>query len=209
MRLMKNKMTGITLGIIGMFLTFIVLLVIAFLGGAAGLFSDFIDGYMALFVLGLGWSMTFLGEHTIGKNQYGKVLKENLILSGWIGFMIGIMLFILGIHEIYNIIMTIPNYDLKKILKSLGQGVTTSMLSIIYGYLFGKIFEAIFTEKVNDGSTSEDNLIQGKSKNIVENLKVNWRASDISIYFNLNIKINLPSAQSSQKKVWGLLILTI
>ena len=173
MRLMKNKMTGITFGIIGMFLTFIVLLVIAFLGGAAGLFSDFIDGYMALFVLGLGWSMTFLSEHTIGKNQYGKVLKENLILSGWIGFMIGIMLFILGIHEIYNIIMTIPNYDLKKILKSLGQGVTTSMLSIIYGYLFGKIFEAIFTEKFNDGSTSDDNLIQGKSKNIVENLKVN------------------------------------
>ena len=39
-------------------------------------------------------------EHGIEKNQYGKTLYKNHVLGGWIGFMIGIILWLHGIAEV-------------------------------------------------------------------------------------------------------------
>ena len=159
MKLMKNKMAGIIFGQIVMVITFLGVLQIAFEYGAAGGFSNFFEFNTAIFVIGIGWGMTFLKEHTIKKNQYGKVLKENLILSGWLGFITGLILMLAGFNE--------PGGR-----DNLGGGVAACLLSPFYGFWFGITFEAVFTKPVIENYISDDELIDKKTDNIIEDIKV-------------------------------------
>ena len=63
-------------------------------------FYAFIDLTSLLVVLGVGWGITLMQEHGIEKNQYGRTLYKNHVLGGWMGFMIGIILWLHGLAEV-------------------------------------------------------------------------------------------------------------
>ena len=68
--------------------------------------------------------------------QLGKVLKNDLILGGWIGTLIGIMLtFGLADNNINN--------NFGDLLNSLGM----AMITLLYGYMIGNIVESCLPEK--------------------------------------------------------------
>ena len=100
MRLMKNKIIGLIIGELILFAAIIGAQALAFANRAGGGFYAFIDFTSLLVVLGVGWGITLMQEHGIEKNQYGRTLYKNHVLGGWIGFMIGIILWLLGLAEL-------------------------------------------------------------------------------------------------------------
>ena len=100
MRLMKNKIIGLIIGELIFFAAIIWAQALAFANGAGGAFYSFVDWPSLLVVLGVGWGITLMQEHGIEKNHYGKTLYKNHVLGGWIGFMIGIILWLHGLAEV-------------------------------------------------------------------------------------------------------------
>ena len=99
-----------------------------------------IDNYFAS-IPSLGIVLAFSGLTYAKKDQYkfhqlGKVLKKDLILGGWIGTMIGIMLtFGLADNSINN--------NFGDLLNSIGM----AMITLLYGYMIGNIVESCWSEK--------------------------------------------------------------
>ena len=98
-----------------------------------------IDNYFVS-IPSLGIVLAFSGLTYAKKDKYkfhelGKVLKKDLILGGWIGTMIGIMLtFGLADNSINN--------NFGDLLNSIGM----AMITLLYGYMIGNIVESCWPE---------------------------------------------------------------
>ena len=86
-------------------------------------------------VLAFG-GLTYAKKDKFKFHQLGKVLKKDLILGGWIGTLIGIML-TFGLAE--NSI----NNNFGDLLNSIGM----AMITLFYGYMIGNIVESCWPDK--------------------------------------------------------------
>ena len=86
-------------------------------------------------VLAFG-GLTYAKKDKYKFHQLGKVLKKDLILGGWIGTLIGIMLtFGLADNSINN--------NFGDLLNSIGM----AMITLFYGYMIGNIVESCWPDK--------------------------------------------------------------
>ena len=152
MRLMKNKIIGLIIGELILFAAIIGAQALAFANGAGGAFYSFVDWPSLLVVLGVGWGITLMQEHGIEKNQYGKTLYKNHVLGGWIGFMIGIFLWLLGLAEL------VENKSMIFSDSKTFSGLALSIVPIFYGYILGAITNAAFTKTVKNEDSVNDSF---------------------------------------------------
>ena len=152
MRLMKNKIIGLIIGELILFAAIIGAQALAFANGAGGAFYSFVDWPSLLVVLGVGWGITLMQEHGIEKNQYGKTLYKNHVLGGWIGFMIGIFLWLLGLAEL------VENKSMIFSDSKTFSGLALSIIPIFYGYILGAITNAAFTKTVKNEDSVNDSF---------------------------------------------------
>jgi hypothetical protein len=101
-----------------------------------------IDNYFAS-IPSLGIVLAFSGLTYAKKDKYkfhqlGKVLKKDLILGGWIGTMIGIML-------TFGLVDNSVNNNFGDLLNSIGM----AMITLLYGYMIGNIVESCWPKKKN------------------------------------------------------------
>ena len=135
LKAMRIKLERKIVGIFG--LLFFVTLSVWFALRAEGII---IDNYFAS-IPSLGIVLAFSGLTYAKKDKYkfhqlGKVLKKDLILGGWIGTLIGIMLtFGLADNSI--------NYNIGDLLNSIGM----AMITLLYGYMIGNIVESCWPAK--------------------------------------------------------------
>ena len=126
----RIKLKRKIIGIIGLF--FFVILSVWYALRVEGII---IDNYFAS-IPSLGIVLAFGGLTYAKKDKYkfhqlGKVLKKDLILGGWIGTLIGIMLtFGLADNSINN--------NIGDLLNSIGM----AMITLLYGYMIGNIVES-------------------------------------------------------------------
>ena len=131
----RIKLKRKIIGIIGLF--FFVILSVWYALRVEGII---IDNYFAS-IPSLGIVLAFSGLTYAKKDKYkfhqlGKVLKKDLILGGWIGTLIGIMLtFGLADNSIDN--------NFGDLLNSLGM----TMITLLYGYMIGNIVESCWPKK--------------------------------------------------------------
>ena len=104
-----------------------------FIEGNTSSFSDFISLQSFGFVLGVGGAFTYMKSHELDKNGLAKELGDNLVFSGWLGFMIGIMLVING----YN-----PKWGAEQLL----WGGSACLTTVLYGYILGRFAESFLAE---------------------------------------------------------------
>ena len=97
-------------------------------------FSSFFSVPAFGFVLGVGGALTFMKKHQFKSAELGAVLKENLILSGWLGLIVG---FILMASNMANA----NDYSISTFVNGLG----AAQLTVFYGYVFGNII-SVFVE---------------------------------------------------------------
>ena len=134
LKLTRIKLEKKIIGIFG--LLFFVILSVWYALKAEGVL---IDNYF-LSIPSLGIVLAFSGLTYAKKDKYkfhelGKVLKKDLILGGWIGTMIGMMLtFGLADNSINN--------NFGDLLNSIGM----AMITLLYGYMIGNIVESCWPE---------------------------------------------------------------
>ncbi len=134
------KVTRIKLGkkIVGIFgLLFFIILSVWYALRAEGII---IDNYF-ISIPSLGIVLAFSGFTYAKKDKYkfhqlGKVLKKDLILGGWIGTMIGIML-------TFGLVNNSVNSNFGDLLNSIG----IAMITLLYGYMIGNIVESCWPKK--------------------------------------------------------------
>ena len=135
LKVMRINLERKIVGIFG--LLFFVTLSVWFALRAEGII---IDNYFAS-IPSLGIVLAFSGLTYAKKDKYkfhqlGKVLKKDLILGGWIGTLIGIMLtFGLADNSINN--------NIGDLLNSIGM----AMITLLYGYMIGNIVESCWPGK--------------------------------------------------------------
>ena len=68
--------------------------------------------------------------------ELGAILKQDMILGGWIGTIIGVILMI-----------NFANNDIASNFGVLLRGLASAMVTLIYGYMIGIIVESCWPEK--------------------------------------------------------------
>ena len=87
----------------------------------------FISGPSFAFVAGFGGGLTFMRKNKYKGNQLVTILKNNLILGGWMGFIVGMIIVLPGgTDSVY-----------------FGPGVSAAAVTILYGYICGYLTEAL------------------------------------------------------------------
>ena len=100
-----------------------------------GWYGLFLSWPSFLVVFGGGTGIIFMRKHTYKNHEIGLRFKKELILAGWIGFMIGLVLLFVGMkHESGQ---------------NLGPGLAAAIVPILYGYVGGAIIESFFIRDVN------------------------------------------------------------
>ena len=84
----ENRLIGY--GIMYSFMVYSLFYVL-FKNGAAGWFGDSIHLPTYVMVLGLGLGFKIMQKHLLAKNELGSSLKKNIIIAGWIGFMMSLV----------------------------------------------------------------------------------------------------------------------
>ena len=112
-----------------------------FIEGSSGAFRSFLHWPTSFSLLAIGLSMTYMKKHTLNDNELGKMLRENMALSGWILFMLNAVLIGGEMHS--------EGY---KELAELGPALIRLVLCVQYGYIYGIIFETFFTRDVRKES---------------------------------------------------------
>ena len=112
-----------------------------FIAGASGAFRSFLHWPTSFSLLAIGLSMTYMKKHTLNDNELGKMLRENMALSGWILFMLNAVLIGGEMHS--------EGY---KELAELGPALIRLVLCVQFGYIYGIIFETFFTRDVRKES---------------------------------------------------------
>ena len=105
-----------------------------FIEGSSGAFRSFLHWPTSFSLLAIGLSMTYMKKHTLNDNELGKMLRENMALSGWILFMLNAVLIGGGMHS-----------EEYKELANMGPALIRLVLCVQYGYIYGIIFETFFT----------------------------------------------------------------
>ena len=96
--------------------------------GVNASFLSFISAPAFGFVVGVGGALTYMKKHQIKSGELGPALKENLILAGWLGLIVGLVLMASS--------MTNTNdYSISTFVSGLG----AAQLTVLYGYVLGNI----------------------------------------------------------------------
>ena len=126
---MKDKLIG--------FLGLVILVIGAiayalFVEGAAGSFFDFTSIPSFLVVIAFG-GLTYMKKDKYKFHKLGFVLKNDLILGGWMGFIIGLILMLAATPEGLG-----NNWE---------GGLSAMVLTVLYGYMLGNLIEAFWPKK--------------------------------------------------------------
>ena len=126
---MKDKIIG--------FLALVLLMIGAiayalFIEGAAGSFLDFTSIPSFLFVIAFG-GLTYIKKDKYKFHELGSVLKKDLILGGWMGFTVGLILLLAATPE--------------KFISNWAGGVSAMVVTVLYGYMLGNLIEAFWPKK--------------------------------------------------------------
>ena len=105
-----------------------------FIEGSSGAFRSFLHWPTSFSLLAIGLSMTYMKKHILNDNGLGKMLRENMVRSGWILFMLNAVLIGGGMHS-----------EEYKELANMGPALIRLVLCVQYGYIYGIIFETFFT----------------------------------------------------------------
>ena len=104
-----------------------------FVEGSAGGFGNFLSAPSFGIVVGVGGGFTYMRKHTLKEKQIAAALKDDFILAGWIGCIMGFIL--MG-----------ADAGLEGGLDNLGGGLSASIVTVLYGYMLGPIVEAFMNE---------------------------------------------------------------
>ena len=103
-----------------------------FIEGAAGSFTHFLSIPSFLIVIAFG-GLTYMKKDKYKFHKLGLVLKNDLILGGWMGFIIGLILMLAATPEVLG-----SNWV---------GGLSAMMLTVLYGYMLGNLIEAFWPTK--------------------------------------------------------------
>ena len=103
-----------------------------FVEGAAGSFLDFTSIPSFLVVIAFG-GLTYMKKDKYKFHKIGSVLKNDLILGGWMGFIIGLILMLAATPE--------------GLRKNWEGGLSAMVLTVLYGYMLGNIIESFWPKK--------------------------------------------------------------
>jgi hypothetical protein len=103
-----------------------------FIEGAAGSFLDFTSIPSFLFVIAFG-GLTYIKKDKYKFHELGSVLKKDLILGGWMGFTVGLILLLAATPEGLR-----NNWE---------GGVSAMVVTVLYGYILGNLVEAFWSKK--------------------------------------------------------------
>ena len=122
---MKDSILGLILVIVSFTITLWYAIMVE---GAAGSYGDFLSIPSFVFVLGFGIGINKMRKHTIKGGKLGKALREDFILAGWLGLLVGLVLIAAG----YS----------KGEIDNLGGGIAAATITVLYGYFMGIIAES-------------------------------------------------------------------
>ena len=122
---MKDSILGLILVIVSFTITLWYAIMVE---GAAGSYGDFLSIPSFVFVLGFGIGINKMRKHTIKGGKLGKALREDFILAGWLGLLVGFVLIAAG----YS----------KGEIDNLGGGIAAATITVLYGYFMGIIAES-------------------------------------------------------------------
>ena len=125
---MRNKI----IGLVALLVSGIAAIVYSFtVEGANGGFGMFLSIPSFVFVVGVGGGLNFMRKHTFIDNELGKSLRDDLVLAGWLGFIVGSVLAFGGNTDS---LVDIPSAYL-----------SAAIIPVLYGYIIGAIAEAFMT----------------------------------------------------------------
>ena len=95
--------------------------------GEAGIsLLNFVSLSAFVFVAGCGGGLTYMRKNKYKGNELVTIFKNNLILGGWIGFIVGMIL----------------NLASSDGMNSIGPGMAAAAVTPLYGYTSGYLIEA-------------------------------------------------------------------
>ena len=103
-----------------------------YIENAAGSFRDFTSIPSFLIVIAFG-GLTYIKKDKYKFHKLGAVLKKDLILGGWMGFTVGLILLLSATPE--------------KLISIWAGGVSAMVVTVLYGYMFGNLAEAFWPKK--------------------------------------------------------------
>ena len=121
---MKSNILGLILAIASFILTLWYAFIVE---GEAGNYTMFLSIPSFVFVLGFGIGINQMRKHTIKEGELGKALREDFILAGWLGLLIGTILIARA-------------YSQDEV--NLGSGIAAASITVLYGYFMGIIAES-------------------------------------------------------------------
>ena len=122
---MKDSISGLILAFGSFYLSVWFAIMVE---GAAGSLGMFLSFPAFVFVLGFGLGINRMRKHTIKEGKLGKALREDFILAGWIGLLIGIILMAVGYSKDETV--------------NIGGGTAAASMTVLYGYFMGIIAES-------------------------------------------------------------------
>ncbi len=96
--------------------------------GATGGFGMFLSIPSLIFVIGVGGGLNFMRKHTFKDDELGKSLRNDFVLAGWLGFIVGSVLAFGGNSDS---IADVPSGYF-----------SAAIIPVLYGYVIGAITEA-------------------------------------------------------------------
>ena len=119
---MKDKLIGLVI------LVVLCVGVVVYATGEAGIsLLHFVSLPSFLFVAGFGGGLTYMRKNKYNGNELVKIWKNNQILGGWIGFIVGMII----------ILADSVGTD------SFGPGMAAATVTPLYGYIGGYLTEAL------------------------------------------------------------------
>ena len=85
------------------------------------------------FVIGVGGALTFMKKHKLKNDELGESLKTDLILAGWLGLIVGLVL-------MASSMTNSGDFSIATFLNGLG----AAQLTVLYGYVIGNIVSVFF-----------------------------------------------------------------
>ena len=103
-----------------------------YIENAAGSFRDFTSIPSFLIVIAFG-GLTYIKKDKYKFHKLGAVLKKDLILGGWMGFTVGLILLLSATPE--------------KLISNWAGGVSAMVVTALYGYMLGNLAGAFWPKK--------------------------------------------------------------
>ena len=106
---------------------------------AEGVPYEVIGRFLSLpsFVIVAAFSgLTYAKKDKYQFNELGKVLKQDLILGGWVGTIIGLVIIFGGVNK-----------SISNPFGNLFNAISACMVTLLYGYMIGNIIESCWPKK--------------------------------------------------------------